>query len=141
MWPAHVQSIQGLLIAASYATIAQQHSNLGKRSPLKSRISLAVAAFAAMVPALVVVSAGPASAACQAAGTKTSTSTTSYAYTCYRAQPRITRYVGGSQGVVIYYGSWSTSSSTVFASNGTDAGHAVRGGDQAGGAIGPWGSF
>jgi hypothetical protein len=95
------------------------------------------------VPAAVVVliSPGPASAACAAQGAKTTNTTTSYANTCYRAQPRITRYVGGGGVLADYLGTWSTSSSTISNSSGTGAGHAVRGGDPAGGAIGPWGNF
>jgi hypothetical protein len=94
-----------------------------------------IASFFVMLPA------SPASAACAAAGTKTSTSTTAYPNTCYRAQARITRYVSGSQVVVNYFGAWDPVRSRVSSSNGTGAGHAIRGGDRPGGAIGPWGSF
>lgn len=104
--------------------------------PVKSKTFLSVSLLSLAAPLLVMVTAESASAACTAGGAKTSTSTTAYAYTCYRAQPRITRYVGGSQGVVDYYGNWSTTQSTVSNSSGTNAGNAVRGGDAS--SAGPW---
>lgn len=109
---------------------------------MQSSNTLKLALLTLSMPTLVVLAtSSPASAACTVGGAKTSTSTTVYANSCYRGQARITRYVGGSQGVVDYYSIWSQTTATVSNGSGSDAGHAVRGGDAPGGAIGPWGSF